>query len=125
MSHENVGTRSRSLGSYVFRSLMYPPVPSAVPGCSVSICLFIWLSLSCDVWDFFFSGSMGFPGGSVGKEFACSAGHARDSSLIPGLGRSPGGRAWQSTPVFLPGESPRTEEPVRLQSMGLQRVGRD
>ena len=27
--------------------------------------------------------------------------------------------------VFLPGESPRTEEPGRLQSMGLQRVGRD
>ena len=27
------------------------------------------------------------------------------------------------TPVFLPGESPWTEEPGRLQSMGLQRVG--
>ena len=26
------------------------------------------------------------------------------------------------TPVFLPGELPRTEEPGRLQSMGLQRV---
>ena len=33
------------------------------------------------------------------------------------------GRAWQPTPVFLPGESPRTEEPDGLQSMGLQRVG--
>ena len=53
MSHENVGTRSRSLGSCLFRSLMYPLVPSAVPGCSVSICLFIWLSLSCDMRDFF------------------------------------------------------------------------
>ena len=29
------------------------------------------------------------------------------------------------TPIFLPGESPRTEEPGRLQSMGLQRVGYD
>ena len=27
--------------------------------------------------------------------------------------------------VFLPGESPWTEEPGRLQSMGLQRVGHD
>ena len=27
-------------------------------------------------------------------------------------------RKWQPTPVFLPGESPRTEEPGRLQSMG-------
>jgi len=29
------------------------------------------------------------------------------------------------TPVFLPGESPWPEEPGKLQSMGLQRVGRD
>ena len=29
---------------------------------------------------------------------------------------------WQPTPIFLPGESPWTEEPGRLQSMGLQRV---
>ena len=29
----------------------------------------------------------GFPGGSAGKESACSAG---DLGLIPGLGRSPG-----------------------------------
>ena len=28
-----------------------------------------------------------------------------------------------ATPVFLPGESPWTEEPGGLQSMGLQRVG--
>ena len=34
---------------------------------------------------------MGFPGGSVGKESACSAGNARDVGSIPGLGRSPGG----------------------------------
>ena len=32
-------------------------------------------------------------------------------------------RAWQPTPVFLPGESPWTEEPGELQSMGSQRVG--
>ena len=30
---------------------------------------------------------LGFPGGSDGKEFACSAG---DLGLIPGSGRSPG-----------------------------------
>ena len=29
------------------------------------------------------------------------------------------------TPIFWPGESPWTEEPGRLQSMGLQRVGHD
>ena len=32
-------------------------------------------------------------------------------------------KAWQPTPVFLPGESPWTEEPGRLQSMMPQRVG--
>ena len=32
---------------------------------------------------------------------------------------------WQPTPVFLHGESPWTEEPVGLQSMGLQRVRHD
>ena len=34
-------------------------------------------------------------------------------------------RAWQPTAVFLPGESPGTEEPGGLQSMGLQGVGQD
>ena len=46
-----------------------------------------------------------------------------DLGLIPGLGRWK--RAWQPTPVFLPGESPWTEEPGGLQSMGCQRVGYD
>ena len=32
---------------------------------------------------------------------------------------------WQPTPVFLPGESPWTEEPGRLQSMALQRFRHD
>ena len=31
-------------------------------------------------------------------------------------------RAWKPTPVFLPGESPWTQEPGGLQSMGSQRV---
>ena len=37
----------------------------------------------------------------------------------------PLGRAWQPTPVFLPGESAWTEESDGLQSMGSQRVGCD
>ena len=44
----------------------------------------------------------GFPGGSAGKESACNAG---DLGSIPGLGRSPGGRKWQPTPIILPGKS--------------------
>ena len=34
-------------------------------------------------------------------------------------------RQWQPTPVLLPGKIPWTEEPGRLQSMGLQRVRHD
>ena len=34
--------------------------------------------------------SLGFPGGSVGKESACNEGDVRDLSSISGSGRSPG-----------------------------------
>ena len=43
----------------------------------------------------------GFPGGSDGKESACSVG---DLGSISGLGGVPWRREWQPTPVFLPGE---------------------
>ena len=39
------------------------------------------------------------------------------------VGKIPWRRKWQSTPVFLPGESPWTEEPGRLH--GVTRVGHD
>ena len=48
----------------------------------------------------------GFPGGSVSKEYTC---HAGDLGSVPGLGGSPGGG--HGNPLFLPGESPWTEEP--------------
>ena len=37
--------------------------------------------------EYFFMSTLGFPGGSVGKESACNAG---DLGLIPGSGRSSG-----------------------------------
>ena len=43
----------------------------------------------------------------------------------PWVGKVPWRKAWQPTPVFLPGESPGTEEPGGLQSMGSQRVRHD
>ena len=48
---------------------------------------------------------MGFPGSASGKEPAANAGVAEDVGSIPGLGRFPWRRAWQSTPVFWPGKS--------------------
>ena len=64
---------------------------------------------------------MGFPGGSDGKE---SAYNVVDLGLIPGLGRSPGGRNGNHSNV-LAWEIPWTEEPDGLQSVGLQRVRHD
>ena len=67
---------------------------------------------------------LSLPGGSVGKEFICSAGDAGDMGMI--LGRDdPWKKAWQPTPVFLPGESHGQKDPGRLQSTRLQRVGHD
>ena len=50
------------------------------------------------------------------KKLLCkeSASNVGNLGSIPGLGRSPGGRHWQPTPVFLPVESPWTEEPGGL-----------
>ena len=43
----------------------------------------------------------------------------------PWIGKIPWRRAWQPTPIFLPEESPWTDEPGGLQSMRVQRVGHD
>ena len=43
----------------------------------------------------------------------------------PWVGKIPWRREWQATPVFLPGESPQTEGPGGLQSIGSQRVRHD
>ena len=59
----------------------------------------------------------GFPGGSVVKDLLANAG---DMGSISGSGRSPGER--NGNPLQ---HSSRMEEPDRLQSMGLQRVGHD
>ena len=63
---------------------------------------------------------LGFPGGTSGKEHACQCRRHKRLGFDPLVGKIPWRRAWQPTPVFLPGESPWTEEPVRLQSMGSQ-----
>ena len=58
-----------------------------------------------------------FPGGSDGKEYACSVG---DQGLIPKLGRSPGGGHGNPPQYSCLEKSPWTEEPGGLQSMGSQ-----
>ena len=41
----------------------------------------------------------------VVKDLTATAGDARDLGLVPGSGKIPWRRAWQSTPAFLPGKS--------------------
>ena len=63
----------------------------------------------------------GFSGGSDGKDSACSMG---DLGSIPELGGCPG--EGNGNPLsILAWEIPWTEEPGRLQSLGLQRAGHD
>ena len=67
---------------------------------------------------------LGFPGDSDGKKICLQCGR-------PGFDLWVGKRedlleeAWQPPPLFLPGESPWTEEADGLQSLGSQRVGND
>ena len=48
----------------------------------------------------------GFPGDASGKESACQCRRHKRHGFDPWVGKIPWRRAWQPTPVFLPGESP-------------------
>ena len=56
----------------------------------------------------------------VVKNTPVNAGDKRDADSISGSGRSSGGGHAKLTPVFVPGESPWTEEPSRLDSSSVQ-----
>ena len=62
---------------------------------------------------------VGFPGGSDSKEICLQCGRP---GFDPGVGKIPWRMEWQPTLVFLPGESPLTEEPGRQQSMGCKEL---
>ena len=63
-----------------------------------------------------------FPAGSDGEESACNVG---DPGFDPWARKISWRRAWQPTPVLLPGEPSWTEEPGGPQSTASQRVGHD
>ena len=58
----------------------------------------------------------------VVKNPPTNAGDGKRYRADPWVRKIPWRRAWQPTPVFLPGEYPWTEEPGGLQAMGSQRV---
>ena len=67
------------------------------------------------------SGNLQLPSDSNGKESTCKAG---DTGLSPESGRSPGEKM-ETHSSILACRNPWTEEPGRLQSSRLQRVGHD
>ena len=69
-------------------------------------------------WSARVGGTWGFPGGSDKSPPA-----VRIDWVQSWVGKVPWRRAWQPTPVLLPGESPWTEAPGGLQSTGSRRVG--
>ena len=55
-------------------------------------------------WTSAFPTTKGVPGGTSGKEPACQCRRHKRHGLDPWVRKSPGRRAWQPTPVSLPGE---------------------
>ena len=72
----------------------------------------------------------GFPDGTSGKEPACQCRRSRRWRFDPWVIKILWRRAWRSTPVFLPGEFPWTEEPWgckesdRIEQLGTHREKR-
>ena len=79
-----------------------PPLSSVPPGSYLAKSKF--QPLSC----------MGFPGGASGKEPACQCRRNKRCIFDPWVRKIPWRKTQQPIPVFLPGESPWTEEPGRL-----------
>ena len=78
----------------------------------------------CDIW-YCLSLVSGFPAGALGKEPACQCRRYKRRRFNRWIGKIPLEEGMATTPVFLPGESPWTEEPGGIQSMGSQRVRQD
>ena len=66
---------------------------------------------------------MGFPGGASGKEPTCQSRRLKRHGFHPWVGKIPWGEGTATHSSILAWEIPRAEEPSRLQSIGLRRVG--
>ena len=63
---------------------------------------------------------MGFPGGVSGKEPTWQCRRHKRLKFNPWVRKIPWRRAWQPTPVFLPGESPGQRKLVGYRPWGLR-----
>ena len=66
--------------------------------------------------------SLGFPGGASGKEPVCQCWRHKRLGFHPWVRKIPWRRAWQPTPVFLPGESLGQRSLVGCSPLESQRV---
>ena len=80
-------------------------------------------------WGRFPEEGIGYPlqhsGASLVAQMVKNLPAVLETWVHPWVGKIPWRRAWQAPPVFFPGESPRTEEPGQLESIGSQRDGHD
>ena len=60
----------------------------------------------------------GFPGGASGQELACQYRRHKGRGFNPWVKKIPWRRAWQPTPVFLPGESHRQKSLTGYSPLG-------
>ena len=64
----------------------------------------------------------GFPGGASGKETTCHCRRHKRHGFDPWVGKMPWRRAWQPTPIFLPGESHGQRSLVGYSPQGLNEL---
>ena len=99
----------------------------------MALCLCVGQESTCNAGD---SSSIPGSGRSPGEGIGCPCPYSWASLVAQTekdlhalwdtwVGKIAWRRAWQPTPVFLPGEAPGTEEPGGLQPMGSQRAGHD
>ena len=92
-----------------------PPIPAAFfhpPNSGLSQCWVLSIVNQVSIYNYpSLLSPLGFPGGSDGKESACSAGEV---GSIPGSGR----RKWQPAPAFLPREFHRQRNLAGYSSWG-------
>ena len=103
-----------------FRNL--PPTREEYSVSSLMCCLPVFKTQRYSVYIEY---TWGFPSGASDKEPCQQCRRCGKLRVDPWVRKILWSRAWQPTPVFLPGESPWAEEPGGLQSTGSQRMGYD
>ena len=78
-------------------------------------------SLALDFIIMMLSLSLGFPGGTSGKELACQCRRPKRCGFDPWIRNIPWRSKWQPTPGFLPGKSQRQRSPVGYSPRGCKR----